>query len=326
MTSITITYRDPIGLRPHPILAETPMLDPESAEFRMLWKSIKEHGLEEPLKITAAGDVADGRHRLVVARDLWKRHPDWRGLYPKGIPCVEVDEDDARGIAIRSLRDRRHYTSGQLAYALSGLLMDEFEASREAATRGLHRGLSGQYPAAAMKSLNAWAAEHGLGSRTLDQAIELRKLFAAHTEPRTLTDRDGVTEEEVTFQNFFERRLLADCGDRKPYGLGAILAGIKQVLIVESKRGTPQQHAGGKPTAAAVEKQLRLVNKVVDDSVQRWQYWDRLDEEAQAEHWDHVHQAAARIEPERAEKLAEYYLRLSRTFAKAAKRAGKEEV
>lgn len=264
----TPELRDPKTLRVHPLTKLQPELGDEDPTFLRICRSIQGDGIQEPIKITSEGEIVDGRHR-------------WRGakrLKLPEVPCVVVPPDEVAGIVLSSLLARRHYTGAQLAYVLTPMIEPAFQEAHR-------RMLQGKTdPANAVrrvsKNLEDWASEIGVSVRYLQQAKELHEFFK-DSKKRQLTDRDGNTENDITFKEFFEPRLLADQGEGKPYGIGGILAGIKQHLDQEAKAAAGKAHTGGKPKE--LERQLELfTGTFTKDLTNRFEYWNGFDADTKA--------------------------------------------
>jgi hypothetical protein len=100
-----------------------------------------------------------------------------------------------------------------------------------------------------------------------------------------LTDRDEVTEQGVTLKEFFEPRILLAEDPEAPrtraYGLGAVLAGIKQIITIEQRKDVGRGHDGGRPDK--VEKQLALFTDSMHALENKFVYWRKWDDECRAE-------------------------------------------
>jgi ParB-like chromosome segregation protein Spo0J len=314
-----VEMRPTKSLKIHRLIADQAQLADDDAEFGRIVDLIRENGIEFPLKITADGEIADGRHRWRAAKRL--KLPE--------VPCEVVADDEVAGIALRSLIGRRHYSPSQLAYVSFPLLKPAFAEAERRRLAGLKnagialvahsvRNEEKKGSDSAVKSADEWASELAISLRVLQQAREVHELFSDATK-RSITDRDGVSADEVTFKEFFEPRLLRS---EDPYGLGGVLTAIKQIHDLERKAAAGKAHGGGKPKA--VEKQLELFAETLTDEVKRWEYWRKWDAETRNAHWTRVRTTAERLEPGKCEELSEYHLRLSKEFAKAAK-AGAEK-
>jgi hypothetical protein len=119
----------------------------------------------------------------------------------------------------------------------------------------------------------------------LAQAREIHEYFNTDKTKRTLTDRDEVAEKGVTLKEFFEPRILLvedpEAPRTRAYGLGAVLAGIKQIISVEQRQATGRGHNGGRPDR--VEKQLALFTDSMHALENKFVYWQKWDDECRAE-------------------------------------------
>lgn len=272
-----------------------------------------------PLAVTKDNLIADGRHRFWWAE---------RMKLPT-LPCYEVSEEEGRLIAITSVTGRKHLTASQRAYLVYPHLKPAFaEAEKRRLTQLKFAGSAIETKSVRFdaekgsnlqtETLESWAERLGCTVRLIQQARELHELFA-DTKERTITDRDGNTEDDVTLKDFFEPRLLRS---EEPYGLGGVLTAIKQIYDLERKAGAGKAHTGGKPKT--VEKQLDLFTETVTDELKRWDYWRKFDAETRSEHWKRVQAAAAKLDADKLNELSEYHKRMAAEFAKAAKEAAKD--
>ncbi len=304
------------SLRVHPLIADQAQLGDDDAEFGRIVDLIREHGIEAPLAITAEGEIADGRHRWRAAKRLKLAE----------VPCEIVPDDAVAGIALRSLIGRRHYSPSQLAYVSFPLLKPAFAEGEKRRLSALKSGSAlpdahsvrnGEKKGSAegVRTIEEWAAELAISTRVLQQAREVHELFS-DPKKRSITDRDGVTADELTFREFFEPRLLRS---EDPYGLGGVLTAIKQIQDQERKAERGRSHGGGKPKL--VEKQLALFAAPIKDGVKRWEYWRKWDAETRNTHFAQVRTTAASLDCDLCAELAEYHARLSKEFQRASKGA-----
>ncbi len=300
------TYIDPKKLAEHELLKRLPPLAPDDPDVMKIAESISSLGrITDPLKITEDGRIVDGRRRRAAAMRLKMAE----------VPVVYVPDTEAPFLVVSSLEHRAHFTKSQRAYLVAPFLQEAFDYARERKIASLKQGDSPVANAVRMgiKRVDEWAEGMGLTVRLLQQAQELRKFFEDHT-PRTITDTDDVTEEGVSFQEFFEPRILRE---EKPYGLGAALAGIKAKLAMEASTARGRPHTGGKPKA--VEQQLKLFGRLITDELTRWEYWQAWDEETRAEHWQAVRERIADVPKTQADLMSQYHAKLAGEFRRAAK-------
>ena len=249
----------------HAAIKNQPKLsEDELLEWR---KGLKARGEDRvpPISITKENEIVDGRHRFWCAQKLgWKT-----------IPVEVVGEDEVNAIVVQSLTNRRSYTKSQLAYILAPFVDPELNTIRMLA--------GGVDPAKAVRRGGMFATEElaaliKTSSRIVQQALEIRELFNTDKQKRNMKDRNDVTEKNVTIKEFFEKRILLaedpEVSESKPYGLGAVLAGIKAIQKMEGKE-TP--HGGGRPKA--VEQQLSLFTESVQGLKSRFVYWEKWEPE-----------------------------------------------
>jgi hypothetical protein len=231
-------------------------------EFNALIESVRDQGILDPIKVTATGELIDGRHRLEASRRLKLTH----------IPAIIVADDVAGQIAVASLLHRRHLTDGQKAWYLvtSGLIDSAFDERQKRKIANLKVGSFPERNSVPFgtKRVEDWAAELGVSVKLLIQAREVKTCFADTTR-RTITDRDGVTEDEVTFQDFFEPRILRS---EDHYGLGAVITACTTLAKLRS------DHTGGKPKDEGRKSQL-LVSSF-ETIAKRADYWSEMTEES----------------------------------------------
>jgi len=291
--------RDPADLHVHRLIRTMPQWSDEDEQFRALGDDIEENGIREPIKITAKNAIVDGRHRWRAA----KRYQLTQ------VPVMVVPEEEAAEIAVGTLLHRRHYTPGQRAYLLAGILDEAFEEARRRRARNAAKNETNSVRFVS-RTPEDYAAELGVSLRYLQLARELHELFRDETR-RTLTDAEGVQERDVTFREFYEPRLMRE---ERPYGLGAVKAGIAFILDAEVH---PHKKTGGKPQAR--EKQLKLFNQVLDDELKRWDYWQRFDAEERMAHFKAVRTRASKLPSDQLQELAEYHSKLASEFRRLAK-------
>jgi hypothetical protein len=302
-----LELRDPSDLRVHKLIKDMPQLTEDDQEFENLCASVHGTGhLIEPLKITADNAIVDGRHRWRAAKRC--------GFHQ--VPCIIVAEEEVVTIALDTLLARRHMNKGQLAYIAYPLFRGAHEEARQ---RQFDKLKKGDKPVVASRDngriaskTEDFASELGVSRDEFFRAARLHEIFEQDTIMRTLTDKDGVIADGVTFKEFFEPRILRS---DKPYGLGGVLAGIAYIQTVERN---PNKRNGGKPQSAS--RQLELFNAVLHDELNRWEYWQGFSEEEQAAHFRHVRNKAAGLPPDQCADLAEYHGQLAAEFRKAAKR------
>lgn len=299
--TLTIEYRDPADLRPHKLIADLHRWMQGDENFNKFVENIRENGILLPLQILKDGRVVDGEMRRTAAKAL---QFEW-------VPVIIVSEDEAASIVLSSMIQRRHYTPGQRAYQIAPMIDEAWNEAHRRMLAGREKDPRNSVSRVS-KTPDEWAAEIGVSVQYLRQARELHELFAAHPEKRDLTDSEGVTVKKTTFRKFFEARIMRE---EKPYGLGAVKAGITYILDAEK---WPNKKTGGR--AKDTDKQLRLFNDVVENAVSRWDYFQKWDDATKKEHWKTVRIKAETIPTERAAAMADYYKQMAREFGKAAKK------
>lgn len=304
-TAPAIVLRNPKDLHEHPLLKNQPKWADNDPRFLALCDSVREQGVIEAIKVTADDAIVDGRHRWRAAKKM-----------QVDVPTLVVAEEDAAGIILGSLLNRRHYTPGQRAFVLAGVIQEAFTEAQNRMLAGKKKNPANSVRR--VKTPDEWAAEIGVSPRYLQQARELHELFK-DTEKRSLTDRDGLLGEEVTFREFFEPRIMAD---EEPYGLGAALTGIKTHLALNAAAAKGRAHTGGKPKA--VEKQLDLFDDAIKDSIKRFKYFEKFDDDTRAKHFQTIRAKADGLPAEQCESIAAYHQRVAREFTAAAKAAKKD--
>ncbi len=261
MNKIEIRNLDDLDI--HPALKSQPRLtDDELLSWR---KGMKRRGeaATPPIYITDDNQIVDGRHRYWCARKLgWKT-----------IPAIVVKDDEVFTLIKETIINRRHYSKGQLAYSVAPLVEGVFaEAKKRILAGGTHTPTT--------ETPESIAADMKISYRVLAQAQEIHDYFNTDKAKRTLTDRDEVTEKNVTLKEFFEPRILLvedpEAPRTRAYGLGAVLAGIKQILMLEKRDGEGRAHGGGRPER--VEKQLQLFGTAMTGLQNKFVYWQKWDE------------------------------------------------
>ena len=252
----------------HPLLKSQPRLtDDEMLEWRREFKRLGE-GHIPPISV-CGNEIVDGRHRYWCARKIgWKT-----------IPVIEVKESDVTSIIVGSLANRRSYTKGQLAYILSPFVDENANRAREYASLKI----GNEVPAANSVrsggiSTEEMAAIIKTSSRIVQQAIEIRAIFKSDKTKRTMTDRDDVTEKNVTLEEFFEPRILLsedpEAPRSRPYGLGAVIAAC---TAIQKMAGKDKPHGGGRPER--IEQQLKLFSDALSGFKTKFTYWQKWEPE-----------------------------------------------
>lgn len=98
------------------------------SEWSDLLTSVDLEGIREPLRITPAGVVLDGRHRLRAAKQL--------GL--DTVPCLRIETDDEISYMVQAATLRRQLSKSQLACI--AVELEQFEQERMAARQRMSAG------------------------------------------------------------------------------------------------------------------------------------------------------------------------------------------
>jgi hypothetical protein len=288
----------------HPVVKNLARLsDDEMLGWRRSLKWLGEENVP-PIFITAENKIVDGRHRYWCARKLgWKT-----------IPVAVVADNEIGKIVVGSLAARRAYSKAQIVFILAEFV--DPALNRAAQLAGLKIGknanvsplrtdsqrglLSTSELAEIGKNANVsplrtdsqpWllstselAEIIGVSCRIVGQALEVRELFKADQTRRTMTDRNGVVEKDVTFEEFFTPRIIRSEDPEAPrtraYGLGAVLAGAKAIIQMEH-RADVRPHGGGR--TEKIGRQLELFNDALHDFQNKFIYWEKWDADARTE-------------------------------------------
>jgi ParB-like chromosome segregation protein Spo0J len=152
-------------LREHADATLVPAMSAE--EYRALLGDVRECGLQVPLEITSAGIVLDGRHRLLVARELDLQT----------VPVRVVSPMDELVHMLSAALLRRHLSQSQKA-ALA-LELDEYRQARTHAEKRQRANLRGSSEVATLpprgeKTREIPARRAGVSPRTVQDAIAVR--------------------------------------------------------------------------------------------------------------------------------------------------------
>jgi len=234
-------------------------------------KGMKRSGPDaHEILITADNEIVDGRHWWWNAKALqWEK-----------VRVRIVADNEVSAVIMETLVNRRHYTKGQLAYVIAPMLDDIFAEARKRQLSVLHsvQNEPSALSAKGIETPESIAANLGVSYRVLMQAREIHALFKSDKTKRTMTDRDDVTEKGVTLQEFFEPRILLvedpEAPRTRAYGLGAVLAGAKAVVNMETKG---KEHGGGRPER--IEQQLQLFGDAMRGMKAKFIYWNKWEPE-----------------------------------------------
>lgn len=282
-----IEFHDPaVDFHVHPLRKSIPVWSDSDARLGTMADSVKEDGIIEPLKITKGKAIVDGVMRWRAAKRMQLSE----------VPCVIVPDEDVPGIILQTLVQRRHCTKSQLAYLTFPIMQAGFVASRDKRHQNLRKGQ--QTPDSAANALSGktaadFAESIGICRHLFFDAQKVHELFETHREKRDLTDQDDVTERNVTFREFYEKRILRP---DDPYGLGAVVAGIGSSLKNNGKARPP------------VSSQLNLFTGGLDTAAHRFTYWPKFNDEEKRAGKDAVAALIAQL-PEETIPTAEAALR-----------------
>lgn len=236
----TIELRDPTKLRPHKRVKAMRRWAKDSDEWAAFVADVREHGIQEPIRITAGGLVVDGETRRQAAVDL--QLPE--------VPCVLVGEADILATITRNLGLRRNWTKSQIAFTAAPLA-DEWLAERaRRQAESLRTGQAAAVVSARVgsgRSTDEFAAQIGVSGRLFEYARELHAIVAEHPD----------LAEQI-------EKLVYEDGK----GLGAIKAGVAGMLKTK-----------GKPKLSRANEQLELFTEAWETVETRFAYWSRMDDE-----------------------------------------------
>jgi len=270
MNSRQIEQKDPMTLRPCRLLKLVPELAEDDDRFIALVDDVRERGIDHPLIVTGDGLILDGRH-------LWRAA---KRLQLATVPCVTRSEEDAAGIVLNSLVQRRHFTKGALAYIAYPLLEPVLAASKARRMDNLKSVEKANNPRSSAeqtigkishfspKTAEEVAAHTGFGRELFFFAKRLHEVFAKSDQavaeyraahPGWEPSAAGVLSEGPwDLRGQWEPKILA--GET---GLGAALAGIAGE---EATRGKDKQTSG----------QLELFEEGFELISKRFSYWERF--------------------------------------------------
>ena len=289
-------------LRIHPVLKSHPHL---SDDEMLTWRrELKRKGPASvpALFVTEANQIVDGRHRYWCAQKL---------QWPE-IPVQVISESEVMSTIFATLLNRRHYTKGQRAYIVAEHIGDAFEEAKRRQRAGVEADRF-----SLIRTPENYAQEIGVTTRYLNDAFSIYKLYEQLPGKRTFTDDEGKKHKDVTAREYFELKIM---DAEKPMGLGAAIAGLGFLVKKEQFQANGRPHGGGKPQE--LKRQLELFSKLVKDEDNRWEYWQKFDDEVRAEHFAAVRNAAEQLPPQVCRERAEYHEKLAKQFHNAAK-AGK---
>jgi len=231
----------------------------DDVRFKALVEDIRERGIDQPLLIDGENRILDGRRRWRAAKRLQL------GV----VPVIVREAGDVYGVIVSGLVQRGHYTQSQLAYLTYPLMARVFDESRRRRLQNLRHfqgSLDSAGAALSRKSVEDEAQHIGISRRIFFDAQKVHLEFGKHNKKRDLTDQDGNTVHGVTFKEFYEPLILRE---EKPYGLGAVIAGIAGSLSTSGK-------------AKRNPAQLELFSDAFDTLTKRFDYWHKFDADEKA--------------------------------------------
>jgi len=293
------TEMRPVGkLTIHPALKAQPRLsDDEMLPWR---RELKRKGpaAVPALFITEDNKIVDGRHRYWCAQKL---------QWPE-IPVQVIPDSEVMSTIFATLLNRRHYTKGQRAYIVAEHIGEAFEEAKRRQRAGVEADRF-----TLIRTPENYAQEIGVTTRYLNDAFSIYKLYEQLPGKRTFTDAEGKKHKDVTAREYFELKIM---DAEKPMGLGAAIAGLGFLVKTEA-RVEVRPHGGGRPQE--MERQLQLFSKLVKDEDNRWEYWQKFDDEVRAEHFAAVRNAAEQLPPDVCRERADYHEKMAKQFYNAAK-------
>jgi hypothetical protein len=231
----TIEFEDVAAMRLHPLHRHLPEPDLKSPEWHAFVDGLSGAGPERipALFVTPEGLIMDGGRRWKAAKQL-----QWDVL-----PVTRQPEELAAVIMTESLLGQRHLTKGAKVYLALGFMPEFIQGAEIRRLRNLQRGRKTLEKAlispkhaecASEKGGSDLAARLGVGTTTVDQALKIRKLFAASGNHK-FEFQDGSTK---TLKQHFEALLL---DTEHPMGLGEVLKGCGWFVDDE---GRPKKQQG----------------------------------------------------------------------------------
>jgi len=266
--------RDPRTLRPHPLNTLT-RWEKGTPEWATFVADIREHGVKEDLLI-CGDEVVDGETRRQGAIEADQAE----------VPVREVSKGEVATIILRNLHRRNLPSESAKAFMMYPFMATAHEEARIRWVERLRANPGGSKVHAVdfreekgskfVEKVEDFAGGYGIGRSMFFNAAKLHEFFKDDTR-RTITDRDGLTEDGVTFAEFYTKRIMG-LTDVKPYGLGGIVAGIQQILDLERKGKAGQAHPGGRAKEAQHQFEL-FTTTFTRDMKNRFDYWAKFEPE-----------------------------------------------
>lgn len=260
MTTTKHNTRNPSALKPHPLLKDSPMLDPDHADCRFIRASIADGWREsEPIQINDRDQIIDGRHRVREAIAL--------GM--ESVPVSIIPDTEAIAVMVHTYSARRHMAKWQTVYTLGPVIEQYFGD-------GKGRRISNLIPAARhkkaknanvlskpqprirdseQKGLNpfqTFLSHIGISQDTWGRANAVRTKFAEHPELRAR----------------FEPLMFTDDPDRA-MSLEAVIKALGSI--------TGEYAKGRVDLIADRSEHHRLLSEYFEKVTKQFKFWKKLD-------------------------------------------------
>lgn len=202
-------------LKPHRMFEKIrqPMMDDAGQEWASFVADVAAHGVREPILITEAGQVMDGRHRAKAAAEA--------GL--ETVPCIIKPDDEAALIIAGSLAHRRHYTKSGLAYVLHPFAQEHREAGERAKNANLRQNSPttdsvGRRAEGSGSPMENFAKETGIGLDLLRMAKDVHEALESSGKKQAPDPETGM------------KRPVRELAEAMLFDRGIGLGGVKKWL------------------------------------------------------------------------------------------------
>lgn len=304
---------DPAGLVPLPAVAAMHRCAKGSDEFQRRCASFRERGQIDDIQITEFGEVIDGETTrqicLAIGLKVWAR------VFPK---------TDWLGVAVDSMMMSRDWNGYQRAFGLYPLFEAEMKAKDEAAGAVFNacpadKADTSKTFESILTRVGEMAHKLRVSPEYMRLAHRLHTVFAEDGEERYLLgswdaqkrlhELDWDLQKTYTLREYYTACILEL---DSPMYLSEALKGAMEMRRVrlEALQGKPH---GGRHTINQ-EKQLTLWNRVVTDTVTRWESWQKFDDKLRAQHFEFVSSQAALMNEQQRTELESYHKRMARIF------------
>jgi hypothetical protein len=272
-----IIWRNPIELRPHPIAKAIHRYPDDDPDFLAFCDAAKGGLLPIPALITHDDRILDGVDRWRVAK---RQQVD--------LPCMVVEKDpkndaEAMQIVIGTLKNRRHYTPGQLALVAFPFIWDDYLELQQRRKENLRKGQCSTTTAVAPDRVTTnfgfengadIAKFFGFSEDTLQRACAVHDTWLAYKDHKLRYSEEklkelGLPPGEYTLREGFEPALMRK---KKPIGLGAAVAGMAS-LIEANRLGHHAGTHGGGGLPIPPNRQLELWSEAMKTFRTRFTYW-----------------------------------------------------